>query len=411
MSKSHELVPRLRFPEFVNSGEWEEKVLKDISPSIFDGTHQTPKYVKKGIPFYSVENIVSKNKNKYISVEDYKLATVNNKPEKDDILITRIGNIGYSAIVSWDFDFSIYVTLAVIKKSNKFNSYYLHCYLQSPKYQKEILSKSLLNAVPCKINMVELRTTRIYLPKRQEQQKIADCFSSLDKAIEAEVEKLEALKLHKKGLMQKLFPIDDETVPQYRFPEFIDCGRWKETTISKIADYENGKAHENDIVENGKYIVVNSKFISTEGKVKKLTDIANMLARKNEILMVLSDIPNGRAIAKCFLVDKNNFYTVNQRICKLKAKSDNALFLFYLINRNKYFLAFDDGVNQTNLKKDDVLDCPLLLPQKDEQNKIVDCLSTLDNLISAQIEKVEALKAHKKGLMQGMFPTNEEENK
>lgn len=112
-----ETVPKLRFPEFRDGGEWERKKLRDISPSIFDGTHQTPKYTEKGVPFYSVENIVSRNKNKFISKEDYDLATKINKPEKEDILITRIGSIGFSAVVTWDFEFSIYVTLAVVKKS------------------------------------------------------------------------------------------------------------------------------------------------------------------------------------------------------------------------------------------------------------------------------------------------------
>lgn len=122
-------VPKLRFPEFHDAPEWRLKTLKQISPSIFDGTHQTPKYTDEGIPFFSVENLVSGNKNKFISREDYLIATNKNKPEKGDILITRIGKIGYSTVVNWDYEFSIYVTLAVLKKSDKFDSYYLHSYL------------------------------------------------------------------------------------------------------------------------------------------------------------------------------------------------------------------------------------------------------------------------------------------
>lgn len=201
-----ETVPKYRFPEFVNDGEWKEKVLSKITDAIFDGTHQTPTYTDKGIPFFSVENIVSGNKNKFISKADYDLATNKNKPEKGDILLTRIGKIGYSSIIDWDYEFSIYVTLACIKKSMNFNSYFLHSYFQSDSYQTEIMSKSLLNAVPCKINMNELRETKILLPKPKEQQKIADCFSSLDALITAQAKKVEQLKLHKKGLMQGLFP-------------------------------------------------------------------------------------------------------------------------------------------------------------------------------------------------------------
>jgi len=404
------VVPKLRFPEFRGNREWEKKKLEQISPSIFDGTHQTPHYIDKGIPFFSVENIVSGNKNKFISKEDYLKATTKNKPEKGDILITRIGNIGFSAIVDWDYEFSIYVTLAVIKHSEKFNSYFLNSFLQSDIYQKEIKSKSLLNAVPCKINMDELRKTNVFLPLDEtEQKKIADCLSSFDDLIAAENKKLEVLRAHKKGLMQKLFPAEGKAVPEWRFPEFRCSGQWKVTTLSKVVDYENGKAHENELSEDGKYIVVNSKFISTAGEIKKYSNSANLLAFEGDILMVLSDVPNGRAIAKCFLVDKSQTYTVNQRICRLTPRNAVGLLLFYVIDKNNYFLRYDDGVKQTNLRKDDVLACPIILPKDlKEQQKIADCLSSLDDKITAQAEKIEALKMHKKGLMQGLFPASEE---
>ena len=199
--------------------------------------------------------------------------------------------------------------------------------------------------------------------------------------------------------------IKSALVPKLRFPEFKDCGEWEEKKLEKVAYYENGKAHEDEISENGKYIVVNSKFISTEGKVRKYTDSANLLADKGDILMVLSDVPNGRAIAKCYYVDKDKTYTVNQRICKLTSRNVVDLFLFLIVNRNVYFLSFDDGVKQTNLKKDDVLMCPLIIPKdKAEQQKIADCLSSLDDLITAEAKKLAALKEHKKGLMQKLFP-------
>lgn len=183
-----------------------EKTLSKITDVVFDGTHQTPIYTELGVPFYSVENLVSGNKNKYISNEDYKLATSKNKPQKGNILITRIGKIGFSKIVDWDYEFSIYVTLACIKVSKNINSFYLHCYFQSTVYQKEIFSKSLLDAVPCKINMIELRETKVLLPKLHEQLKIASCLSALDELIIAQANKVKQLQLHKKGLMQGLFP-------------------------------------------------------------------------------------------------------------------------------------------------------------------------------------------------------------
>jgi len=238
-----------------------------------------------------------------------------------------------------------------------------------------------------------------------EQQKIAACLSSLDEVITAESQKLEVLKDHKKGLLQNLLPQAGETVPKFRFKEFVDSGEWKETTLTQVADYENGKAHEQDIADDGEFIVVNSKFISQDGEVKKFANTAFLPATKGDVLMVLSDIPNGKAIAKCFFVEEDNRYTVNQRICRITPRDINSKILYYLLNRNQYFLAFDDGVKQTNLRKDDVLNCPLLIPEDTkEQDKIADTLSSVDDLIKAQIEKVEALQLHKKGLLQGLFP-------
>ncbi|MEH2919609.1 restriction endonuclease subunit S [Samsonia erythrinae] len=203
-------LPELRFAEFQGAPEWEERKLSEVSSSIFDGTHQTPNYKDEGIPFFSVENIVSGKENKFISENDFKISTKKNKPEKGDILLTRIGKIGYTRVVDWDYDFSIYVTLAVIKKSKSFNSFFMHYFMQSSRYQAEIHGKSLLNAVPCKTNMDSLRNTLVLLPKLDEQKRIADNFFALDELITAQRQKLDVLKAQKTGLMQQLFPAMDE---------------------------------------------------------------------------------------------------------------------------------------------------------------------------------------------------------
>lgn len=246
----------------------------------------------------------------------------------------------------------------------------------------------------------------VYVPNPEEQQKIAECLSSLDELIEATVQKVDALNEHKKGLMQRLFPAEGKDVPDLRFPEFQwQATEWQSTLLGAVVDYENGRAHENEIDDEGDFIVVNSKFISTDGDVVKRTNTPYCLADKEDILMVLSDVPNGRAIAKCFFVDQSGVYTVNQRICRLRSKNVNSKLLFYLINRNPYFLSFDDGVKQTNLKKSEVLECPLMIPSSPiEQQKIANLLSSIDDLIIATEQRIKSLEKHKKGLMQQLFP-------
>jgi type I restriction enzyme S subunit len=239
-----------------------------------------------------------------------------------------------------------------------------------------------------------------------ERQKITECLSTLDELIGAESQKLDALKAHKKGLMQQLFPREGETIPRLRFPEFQNSPEWEEKPLEAVASYENGKAYEPHIVEGGIYVVVNSRFISTDGAVRKYSNETLCIAKRGDVLMVLSDLPKGRALAKCFYADVDNFYAVNQRVCRLEAHDIDSKFLCLLLNRHPKLLAYDDGMNQTHLKKDAVLQCPLIVPPEvEEQQRIVTCLSSLDDLIAAQGDKLEALKTHKKGLMQQLFPS------
>jgi len=210
----------------------------------------------------------------------------------------------------------------------------------------------------------------------REQQKIAECLSSVDDLIAAQARKVEALKTQKNGLMHQLFPREDETQPRLRFPEFRDAGVWEIEPLSQLASYKNGKAYEQDITDRGKYIVVNSRFISTDGAVRKYTNAEFLTADAGDVLMVLSDLPKGKALAKCYFVEASDRYAVNQRICRLKGKVVDSKFLFYILNRNPKLLAFDDGINQTHLSKGSVLECPLCIPlDKEEQQRIADCLT------------------------------------
>lgn len=143
------------------------------------------------------------------------------------------------------------------------------------------------------------------------------------------------------------------------------------TTLGKSCEFFNGKAHEKDIDETGKYIVVNSKFISSDGNKFKRTNKQMFPLYKDDIVMVMSDVPNGRALAKCFIVDKDDTYSLNQRICCIRSKEFDTKYLYYQLNRHEHFLAFNNGENQTNLRKDDILDCPMIKPSMEEQKRLV----------------------------------------
>lgn len=161
------------------------------------------------------------------------------------------------------------------------------------------------------------------------------------------------------------------------------------TTLGKTCEFFNGKAHEKSIDENGKYIVVNSKFISQEGRVIKRTKEQMFPLYKGDIVMVMSDVPNGKALAKCFIIDKDDNYSLNQRICCIRSKEFDTKYLYYQLNRNEHFLAFNNGENQTNLRKDDILDCPLIKPSMEEQKRMVAELDEAIQKISNAINNCE----------------------
>lgn len=161
------------------------------------------------------------------------------------------------------------------------------------------------------------------------------------------------------------------------------------TTLGKSCEFFNGKAHEKSINENGKYIVVNSKFISSEGKSFKRTNEQMFPLYKGDIVMVMSDVPNGKALAKCFIIDQDDTYSLNQRICCIRSKEFDTKYLYYQLNRHEHFLAFNNGENQTNLRKDDILACPLIKPSMEEQRRMVAELDEAFSSLSKAISNTE----------------------
>ena len=206
------------------------------------------------------------------------------------------------------------------------------------------------------------------LPIQQEIVNILDKFTLLEAELEAE---LEARKKQYEYYRNELLNFEGKDV------------EWK--TIKDVCIFSNGKGHEKNIVDSGSYIVVNSKFISSNGKVRKYSNTQICPLFIDEVLMVMSDLPNGKALAKCFLVDQDDKYTLNQRICSLRPKNKNELiskFLLYISNRNPQLLWFDNGVDQTNLRKDDILDITIPIPPLAEQQRIVDILDKFDALVN-----------------------------
>ena len=243
--------------------------------------------------------------------------------------------------------------LLIRDDKNLFDKEYLLQVLSS-NYMLNQYKKLASGGVVNNLNSELVQNTIILLPKKEEQIKLGNVFQQIDNLI----------TLHQRKCFCKKYS-------------------WEQRKLLEVADYRNGKAHENDIDDNGKYIVVNSKFVSTNGEIKKFSNKQNEPLLKNELAFVLSDVPNGRALARTFLVDKPNKYTLNQRIAGITPHSDiDAYYLYITMNRNRYFLQFDDGVKQTNLSLDDMQKYIEWYPKSIEQQQIGALFLEIDNLIT-----------------------------
>ncbi len=186
--------------------EWKEKKLDEVV-DYYDGTHQTPKYVEEGIPFFSVEHVTANEftQTKFISKEVYEKENKRVKLEKGDILMTRIGSVGKVKYIDWDVNASFYVSLALIKGSPKINGRFLSNYIQFDDFQRELWKRTIHVAFPKKINLNEIGKCKISIPHTEEQTKIANYLTAIDYKIEALQEKINTSLDYKKGLLQKMF--------------------------------------------------------------------------------------------------------------------------------------------------------------------------------------------------------------
>ena len=241
--------------------------------------------------------------------------------------------------------------------------------------------------------------------QREEQQRIADCLSSLDEVIEFQAQKLEALKAHKKGLMKLLFPRKGETTPRLRFPTFRDAEEWEVKRLGEICSAFSGGTPISSRKEyyGGSIPFIRSAEINQDTTELFLTEegLKNSSAKlvvKGDILVALYGANSGDgALSK---IDG----AINQAILCLRSKFNHLFILdYWRLRKNEIVMRFIQG-GQGNLSAEIVKSIAFAFPSLPEQQKIADFFSSLDEIIDLQAQKLEAFKTHKKGLMQQLFP-------
>jgi type I restriction enzyme S subunit len=314
---------------------------------------------------------------------------------EDDIMIGRYGPPIFQILKGLAGAYN--VALIKAKPTQDINKTYAYYFLKQEKLLNFIEKLSQRSSGQTGIDLRELRSYPIPLPPTlTEQTAIATALRDADALIESLEQLIHKNRNIKQAAMQELL------TGKKRLPGF--SGEWVEKLLPDICLFRGGKAHEQYISDAGPYICVNSKFISTDGYVRKYSTANFCCAKKNDILMVMSDLPNGKALAKVYLADKDDLYAVNQRVCALTAYRDDPVFLSFVLNRNPYFLKFDDGVSQTHLLNGVFNKCPVYLPlDVKEQTAIATILSDMDAGIAALEEKLNKAKAVKQGMMQELL--------
>lgn len=413
MSKKEKtaVLPKYRFSEFAASGpiicEKGNLIFEPISNKNHNSDLPVLAITQEygAIPRDEIDYTVSVTEK---SLEGYKVV------EKGDFIISLRsfqGGIEYSV---YDGICSpAYIILR--KKTDIVEQYYKH-YFKSYRFIQD-LNKNLEGIRDGKmVSYSQFSAILLPKPDKKEQQKIADCLTSLDDLINAENKKLTTLKAHKKGLMQKLFPVEGETLPEFRFPEFTAKGEWKFTTLNELAV---------KIVDKNKEGVITRVF--TNSAVDGVVDQSEYFDRE---IVTKSNIGN------YYVIDEGD-YVYNPRISnyapvgpisknKIGKGVMSPLYTIFRFNNKEndfyeqYFKtnlwnsylknASNTGArhDRISISVDNFMKMPLPYSSSIEQQKIADCLASIDDLIAAENSKLTAIRAHKKALMQGLFPSIEE---
>ena len=396
-------VPELRFEGFTD--DWEVRKLNEVS-DIYDGTHQTPKYQDNGVMFLSVENIKTLTSNKFISREafedEFKI-----RPQRGDVLMTRIGDIGTANVVETDEDLAYYVSLALFK-SEELNPYFLQASIYAPFVQDQIWKRTLHIAFPKKINKNEIGQVPINVPKLAEQTKIGSFFKQLDKTIALHQRKLDLLKEQKKGYLQKMFPKNGEKVPELRFAGFADD--WEEHKLGELSNIVGGgtpstsntEYWDGDIdwyapAEIGEQSYVSkSKKTITELGLKKSS--ARILPIGTVLFTSRAGIGNTAILAK--------EATTNQGFQSI-VPDQNKLDSYFIFSRTNELKRYGEvtgaGSTFVEVSGKQMSKMSIMVPELSEQQKIGSFFKQLDDTIALHQRKLDLLKEQKKGFLQKMF--------
>ena len=357
---------------------------------VYDGIHQTPDYTDNGIMFLSVENINTLKSEKYISEEafirDYKVY-----PEKGDILMTRIGDVGTPNVVETTEKVAFYVSLALLKPINV-DSYFLCNSILSPFFQNGLKERTLVTAIPQKINKDEVGKVGLYLPTLiDEQREIGAFFQRLNNLITLHQRKYDKLQIIKKSMLEKMFPQNGSCFPEIRFKGFTDS--WEQRKLGDVASsFEYGlnaaaKAYDGEY----KYIRItdiddNTHEFLTDNLTSPDIDLIgadNYKLTEGDILFART----GASVGKSYIYRNSDglvYYAGFLIRARINEEYDEEfVFQNTLTDRyNKYIAVTSQRSGQPGVNAQEYAEFEINVPKKEEQTKIGTYFRNLDYLIT-----------------------------
>lgn len=399
-------VPALRFKEF--SKEWENNNLKDITTLLKDGTHGTHKDVENGPWLLSAKNIKNNTINisdedRKISITDYNKIYKNYTLEREDILLSIVGTIGRVSMVKDPVNIAFQRSVAIIRFFKPLESKFFLYLFETKEFKKKLYRNQVVSAQPG-IYLGDLAKFNIIYPLIiEEQKKIGEFFSKLDRQIELEEQKLEKLEEQKKGYMQKIFS------QELRFKD-KNGNEYPEWEVIKLKDILSERKEYASKIENYPHATLSTSGISLKSDRYNRDFLVKDKNKKYKVT-IMNDICYNPANLKFGVITRNHIGSVIFSPIYITFEVNNAhspLFIELLVTRNDFInrvRKYEEGTvyERMAVKPEDFLNHETKIPCLEEQEKIGDFFSKLDEVINKQSQKIDELKLRKQGFLQKMF--------
>ncbi len=417
------LMPKLRFPKFREAEGWKVRTIGDLKPFVTSGSRGWASlYAEQGELFVRITNLsrdfiyLNLTDSKFVRLPPNTNEGVRTELKEHDVLISITADIGIIGFVDEHVPSPAYINqhIALVRfDEEEVNGKYVAFFLASENSQR-LFRASTDTGTKAGMSLIGIQKFQLILPSLSDQQKVAECLSSVDELMAAQARKVDALKAHKKGLMQQLFPREGETQPRLRFPEFQYAGEWEVSELGSISDVRDGTHDSPSFLQMGRPLVT-SKNLRPDGTLD-LENVSLISEEDYEQINKRSKVSFGDillgmigTIGNPVLFKAEGFAIKNVALIKEVAPLSNA-FLVQLLQSEyvaSIFAVLHTGNSQKFIALGKIRGLPVPFPSLLEQQRIATCLRSLDALITAETQKLEAFKTHKKGLMQQLFPSPE----